>query len=128
MSVQERTAQDRRESERFILNLLTGFKRQLPDADAGETQEWLDALEDIVRLYGRERADFLMRRVLKRARQLNVGLPGLVQSRYINTISTEQEPNFPGDEAMEHRIRRMCFSSTSSPGNAGSCSVEMVLM
>ena len=107
MSVQDRETPDRRESERFILNMLSGFKRQLPDADAGETQEWLDALEDIVRLHGRERADFLLRRVLKRARQLHVGLPGLVQSRYINTISTEQEPPFPGDEPMEKRIRRI---------------------
>jgi len=107
MSIQERPTHDRRESERFILNMLTGFKRQLPDADPGETQEWLDALEDIVRLHGRERADFLLRRVLKRARQLHVGLPGLVQSRYINTISPEQEPPFPGDEPMEKRIRRI---------------------
>jgi pyruvate dehydrogenase E1 component len=99
--------EDRRESERFILNMLSGFKRQLPDSDAGETQEWLDALEDIVRVHGKERADFLLRRLLKRARQLQVGLPGLVQSRYINTISSEQEPPFPGDEAIEKRIRRI---------------------
>ncbi|HVM23991.1 MAG TPA: hypothetical protein VM253_01165, partial [Candidatus Limnocylindrales bacterium] len=31
----------------------------------------------------------------------------LTQTRYINTISPEQEPYFPGDEAMELRIRRM---------------------
>ncbi|MBI5171119.1 MAG: pyruvate dehydrogenase (acetyl-transferring), homodimeric type [Candidatus Eisenbacteria bacterium] len=100
-------SEDRRESERFILNMLSGFKRQLPDSDAGETQEWLDALEDIVRVHGKERADFLLRRLLKRARQLQVGLPGLVQSRYINTISSEQEPPFPGDERLEKRIRRI---------------------
>src|SRR5919198_847680 len=43
----------------------------------------------------------------KRARMLHVGLPPLTQTRYINTISPEQEPPFPGDEAMELRIRRM---------------------
>ena len=109
MSTLERNVNvhDRRESERFLLNLLVGFKRQVPDSDPNETQEWLDALEDIVRIHGRERADFLLRRVLKRARQLNVGLPGLVQSRYINTISTEQEPAFPGNEDLERRIRRI---------------------
>jgi len=109
MSTLEQTvnANDRRESERFFLNMLHGFKRQLPDSDPNETQDWLDALEDIVRVHGRERADFLLRRLLKRARQLNVGLPGLVQSRYINTISTEQEPPFPGDEAIEKKIRRI---------------------
>jgi len=98
---------DRRESERFHLNLEIGFKRQLPDGDPVETREWLEALDDVVETQGRERADFLLRRVLKRARQLHVGLPGLVQSRYINTISPEQEPPFPGDEEMEKRIRRI---------------------
>ena len=98
---------DRRESERYFMNLLASFKRQLPDADPQETAEWLTALEDIVQNQGAERADFLLRRLLKRARQLQVGLPGLVQSRYINTISTEQEPDFPGDEDMEKRIRRI---------------------
>jgi pyruvate dehydrogenase E1 component len=98
---------DRRESERFFMNLLAGFKRQLPDSDPQETSEWLSALEDIVRNQGPERAEFLLRRLLRYARQLKVGLPGLVQSRYVNTISTEQEPSFPGDEAMELRIRRI---------------------
>jgi len=107
MNPTDTNVNDRRETERFFLNMLHGFKRQLPDSDPNETQDWLDALEDIVRVHGRERADFLLRRVLKRARQLNVGLPGLVQSRYINTISTEQEPPFPGDEQLEKRIRRI---------------------
>ncbi|NOT33619.1 MAG: pyruvate dehydrogenase (acetyl-transferring), homodimeric type [Candidatus Eisenbacteria bacterium] len=101
------TRTDRRESERYFLNLLAGFKRHLPDADPQETAEWLGALDDIVRNQGPERAEFLLRRVLRYARQLKVGIPGLVQSRYINTISPEQEPPFPGDESMELRIRRI---------------------
>ncbi len=86
---------------------LDNFKRQLPDLDPQETQEWIEALDDIARNSGTERADFILRKILKRARQLRVGLPGLVQSRYINTISPEQEPAFPGDEQMEQRIRRI---------------------
>ncbi|MFG0319084.1 MAG: pyruvate dehydrogenase (acetyl-transferring), homodimeric type [Planctomycetota bacterium JB042] len=89
------------------LSLLGGFKRQLPDLDPLETQEWIDSLDAVVARAGRERADFILRRLLKRARQLEIGTPGLVQSRYINTISPEQEPPFPGDEAMERRIRRI---------------------
>src|SRR5437660_5777372 len=38
---------------------------------------------------------------------LHVGLPPLTQTRYINTISPEQEPYFPGDEEMELRVRRL---------------------
>ncbi len=94
-------------NDRVWLSMLGGFKRQLPDVDPIESQEWIDSLDSVVQTYGRERADFLIRRLLKRARQLDVGLPGLTQSRYINTISPEQEPGFPGDEAMELRIRRI---------------------
>jgi pyruvate dehydrogenase E1 component len=97
--------QDERGADRP--ELLEDFKRQLPDPDPTETQEWIDALDGVVEAHGPERADFLLRKVLKRARQLHIGLPGLVQTRYINTISPEQEPSFPGDEQMELRIRRI---------------------
>ena len=84
------------------------FKRQLPDRDPAETQDWVDSLDSIVETGGGpERAQFILYRLLKRARQLNIGLPPLTQTRYINTISPEQEPPFPGDEGMELRIRRM---------------------
>jgi pyruvate dehydrogenase E1 component len=94
------------DQQSFRLHLMQ-FKQQLPDADPQETQEWIDALDGVLHEQGRERADFLLRKVLKRARQLQIGLPGLTQSRYINTISPEQEPPFPGDEQMELRIRRI---------------------
>jgi pyruvate dehydrogenase E1 component len=83
------------------------FKQQLPDIDPTETQEWLDSLDAVVEGAGPDRARFIVYKLLKRARQLQVGLPPLVQTRYVNTISPEQEPEFPGDEAMELRIRRM---------------------
>jgi pyruvate dehydrogenase E1 component len=90
-----------------IRELFDQFKQQLPDIDPVETQEWLDSLDDVVESSGTDRARFLIYKLLKRARQLQVGLPSLTQTRYINTISPEQEPYFPGDEAMELRIRRM---------------------
>src|SRR4051794_5819059 len=83
------------------------FKHQLPDIDPDETQEWLDSFDQVVRDGGENRARFLVFKLLKRARQLHVGLPSLTQTRYINTISPEQEPAFPGDEELERRIRRL---------------------
>ena len=83
------------------------FKHQLPDIDPSETREWLDALDQVHSQEGDERARFLLFKILKRARQLRVGLPPLTQTRYINTISPEQEPFFPGDEDIERRIRRL---------------------
>ena len=83
------------------------FKQQLPDIDEAETAEWLESLDEVVHDEGENRARFLMFKLLKRARQLHVGLPPLTQTRYINTISPEQEPFFPGDEELERRIRRL---------------------
>jgi pyruvate dehydrogenase E1 component len=83
------------------------FKHQLPDIDPAETDEWLASLDQVVEQEGENRARFLMYKLLKRARQLHVGLPPLTQTRYINTISPEQEPFFPGDEELERRIRRL---------------------
>ncbi len=83
------------------------FKHQLPDIDPAETEDWMQSLDQVVEQAGETRARFLVYKLLKRARQLQIGLPPLTQTRYINTISPEQEPTFPGDEAMELRIRRI---------------------
>src|SRR5262245_23744753 len=83
------------------------FKHQLPDIDPAETEEWLASLDQVVADEGETRARFLVYKLLKRARQLQIGLPPLTQTRYINTISPEQEPFFPGDEELERRIRRL---------------------
>ncbi|MFN2418461.1 MAG: pyruvate dehydrogenase (acetyl-transferring), homodimeric type, partial [Candidatus Limnocylindria bacterium] len=90
-----------------IHEIFDQFKQQLPDIDPVETQEWMESLDGVVKAAGPERARFLIYKLLKRARQLQVGLPTLTQTRYINTISPEQEPYFPGDEAMELKIRRL---------------------
>ena len=69
--------------------------------------DWIASLDALTEEVGRERAQFVLYKVLKRARQLHIGLPPLTQTRYINSISPEQEAPFPGDEKMELRIRRM---------------------
>jgi pyruvate dehydrogenase E1 component len=83
------------------------FKRQLPDRDADETNDWVHSLDSVIADEGKARAQFILYRLLKRARQHDLGLPPLTATRYINTISPEQEPTFPGDEMIERRIRRM---------------------
>ena len=83
------------------------FKQHLPDIDEAETRDWMESLDQVLEQEGENRARFLMYKLLKRARQLQIGVPSLTQTRYINTISPEQEPYFPGDEALERRIRRL---------------------
>ncbi|HEU5302340.1 MAG TPA: pyruvate dehydrogenase (acetyl-transferring), homodimeric type [Acidimicrobiia bacterium] len=82
-----------------------GFVHQLPDIDPAETQEWLDSLDAVTDVRGRSRARYLLARLLERAREQGVGVPAMVTTDYINTIPAEHEPWFPGDEALEKRIR-----------------------
>jgi ribosomal protein S18 acetylase RimI-like enzyme len=58
----------------------TDFKQQLPDRDPAETEDWVDSLDSIVRTEGVDRAQFVLYRLLKRARQLDIGLPALTQT------------------------------------------------
>ena len=51
------------------------FKHQLPDIDPAETDDWLASLDQVVAQEGEARAQFLIYKLLKRARQLQVGLP-----------------------------------------------------
>ncbi len=82
-----------------------GLPTQLPDIDPDETQDWIDSFDAMLDDRGRDRARYVMLRLLERARQHSVGVPGLRSTDYINTIAPEREPWFPGDEEAERRIR-----------------------
>ncbi len=84
-----------------------GLPTQLPDIDPDETQEWVDSFDAMIDSRGRDRARYVMLRLLERAREQQVGVPALRSTDYINTIPPEREPWFPGDEHMERRIRRL---------------------
>ncbi|EKO3967153.1 pyruvate dehydrogenase (acetyl-transferring), homodimeric type [Vibrio fluvialis] len=75
------------------------------DVDALETQEWLAALESVVREEGVERAQYLLEEVLEKARLDGVDMPTGITTNYINTIPAAQEPAYPGDTTIERRIR-----------------------
>jgi pyruvate dehydrogenase E1 component len=83
------------------------FLQQLPDVDPDETGEWLESLENLVATEGPSRARYVIGKLLARAKRLQVGIPAMVQSDFINTIPPEDEPWFPGDEEMERRVRRI---------------------
>jgi len=82
-----------------------GLPSQLPDIDPDETADWLESLDGLLQDKGRNRARFIMLKLLERARARQIGLPALRSSDYINTIPPESEPWFPGDEHVERRIR-----------------------
>ncbi len=84
-----------------------GLPTQYVDVDPDETAEWVESFDNLVDTQGNYRARYLMLSLLRRAAERNVGVPSLRSTDYINTISPENEPWFPGDEATEREIRRI---------------------
>jgi pyruvate dehydrogenase E1 component len=85
--------------------MIDGYTHQLPDTDPVETKEWLDSLDAVVSRAGKERARYLVAKLLERSQELQVGLPPMTYTPYVNTIPSEDQPWFPGDEHLERRIR-----------------------
>ncbi|MBA2752160.1 MAG: pyruvate dehydrogenase (acetyl-transferring), homodimeric type, partial [Actinobacteria bacterium] len=85
--------------------IIDGFAHHLPDIDPQETGEWVDSFDAVVEHLGKPRAQFLLMKLLDRAREQQVGFPATVSTPYVNTIPPQQEPWFPGDEYVERRIR-----------------------
>ena len=79
---------------------------QLVDIDPTETAEWQASFDAALENAGPVRARYLMLKLLQRAHEKQIGLSSLRNTDYINTISPEHEPEFPGDEAIERRIRQ----------------------
>ncbi|MCF6524740.1 pyruvate dehydrogenase (acetyl-transferring), homodimeric type [Streptomyces sp. JJ36] len=84
--------------------IIGGLPSQVPDFDPEETQEWLDSLDAAVDERGRERARYLMLRLIERAREKRVAVPEMRSTDYVNTIATRDEPFFPGNEEIERKI------------------------
>ncbi|MHC6178198.1 pyruvate dehydrogenase (acetyl-transferring), homodimeric type [Glutamicibacter sp. X7] len=88
-----------------ITGIRSGLTYQLSDRDPEETQEWIDSFDQLVEAQGTERAQFIIRSLLQRAGAKSVGVPMVTTTDYVNTIPVDQEPEFPGDEAIERRYR-----------------------
>ena len=78
---------------------------QLVDTDPSETAEWHASFDAALANAGPVRARYLMLSLLKRAHEKKIGVSDLRTTDYMNTISPEHEPAFPGDEGIERNIR-----------------------
>jgi pyruvate dehydrogenase E1 component len=83
------------------------MKDIVPDADPQETREWLEALESVLEREGPERANFLLERLVDRARRAGAYIPYNANTAYMNTIPPSQEARSPGDAELEYKIRSL---------------------
>jgi pyruvate dehydrogenase E1 component len=79
----------------------------LPDNDPQETQEWLDALESVLKNEGAERAHFLLGQLIDKARSSGAGVPFSATTPYCNSIALGDEERSSGNRELEHRIRAL---------------------
>ena len=78
---------------------------QLVDLDPQETAEWKASLDSLLQAAGPTRARYIMLSLLQHAQENKLGVGALRTTDYINTIPSTREADFPGDEAIERRIR-----------------------
>ena len=75
------------------------------DSDPTETSEWLTALSDVMHYSSKERAGFLLKKLMDAASDARAPVPAQVTTPYRNTIAPEDEKPLPGDMHLERRIR-----------------------
>ena len=81
-----------------------GARRKL---DEIELREWLESLEYVLESAGPERALELLERLEAHAKKLGVEIPFSANTPYINTIPATEDESYPGDLALERRIRNL---------------------
>ena len=80
------------------------------DYDPQETAEWLDSMEAVVKHGGPDRAKFLLESLIAQVAKLGKGaamMPGGITTPYVNTIAVEDQPAFPGNRALERKIKSL---------------------
>ena len=78
-----------------------------PDVDPQETKEWLESLDSVLEREGPARANFLLDRLVEKARRSGAYIPYNTNTAYMNTIPLGQEERSPGDAELEHKIRSL---------------------
>ena len=72
-----------------------------------ETREWLESLDYVLASGGPERATELLDLLEQHAHRLGVQTPFSSVTPYVNTIPADEQPEYPGDLALEKRARAL---------------------
>ena len=75
------------------------------DLDPQETQEWIEALDQVLDEAGPERARFLLEQLQSRASEGGAALASQLTTPYLNTIPVSEEVPYPGDRQLERKIK-----------------------
>jgi pyruvate dehydrogenase E1 component len=79
----------------------------LQGLDDDEIQEWLESLDSVLQSSGPEVAMEILERLRSHATVAGLNLPFSANTPYANTIPVHLQPPFPGDQAVERRIKSL---------------------
>jgi len=82
------------------------MKTRTSDIDV-ETEEWLESLDAVLEREGHARALHLLKRLETRVHEAGVRMPFSATTPFINSIPAADEPAYPGDRAVERRIKSL---------------------
>ena len=84
---------------------MSNLKRE--DIDPQVTQEWIESLENEIEEYGFERTRRLLEKLVDHASACGVLPPFNTTTPFVNTINVNKEPEFPGNRAIERKIKSL---------------------
>src|SRR3979411_2484109 len=83
------------------------LNERVVDLNPQETGEWIESLDHVIDTAGPDRATYLLEKLTERARPNGVELPVQLNTPYVNTIRPDEAAAYPGDHAMERRIKSL---------------------
>ncbi len=75
------------------------------DVDSHETADWLESIAAVRDVSGVRRVEYILDQLRVWAERRRVSVPFNANTPYVNTISVAEEPKYPGDRALERRIK-----------------------
>src|ERR1700734_3736597 len=75
--------------------------------DGNEIQEWLESLDSVLQSSGPEVASYILQRLRAHAKVIGIEIPFAANTPYVNTIPHSLQPEFPGDQQLERRIKSL---------------------
>jgi pyruvate dehydrogenase E1 component len=78
-----------------------------PMLDPGEVAEWLESLDDLLLREGPDAVKLVLTQLYSRAQSRAIPIVPSITTPYVNTIAVENQPEYPGDQEIERRLRSM---------------------
>ena len=75
--------------------------------DGNEIQEWLESLDSVLQSSGPDVASYILQRLRAHAKVIGIEIPFTANTPYVNTIPHQMQPDFPGDQQLERRIKSL---------------------